>query len=391
MNRRTWVAVAAVAAIAVSACTPTDSGSPSATGGPSTSGSPGASPNGSPSGSPGTGGGVTAVRVQLPGPLDGQFAGYIAAQKLGYFSDDNLTVTFVPNDPASLQSSYYAPGASGPELTIASLVPVLAAREHGSDLVNIAQVFQKSGTVVLTWKKDAIADVCGLKSKRIGLWAAPADLDLTSSLAACPLTPGDYTRVEVPRDVTGFLNKTVDATEAQTFDQEAQVLEAIDPATNQQYTTDDITVLSPTDRHATLQDGIYASAAWLAQSGHRDVAVAFIRASLRGWLYCRDHLEDCVQFTTQTATGLAESHTRWMINEVNGLIWPSPDGVGMLDPILWQQTVSVATTGGVITKQPALDAYDDSLVPDATAILQGKDLTATDYKKGTVVVAAGGN
>ena len=387
MNRRTCMAVAAVAAIAVAACSPTATGSPSpGAESPGASGSPGASPNGS----AGPTAGISTVRVQLPGPLDGEFAGYIAAQKLGYFTDENLTVTFQANDPASLPATYYSPGASGAEFTVASVAPVLAAREHGSDLVDIAQIFQKSGTVELTWKKDAIADVCGLKGKRVGLWAAPADLELTSSLAACPLTTAQYSGVTVTQDVSGFLDKTVDVTQANTYDQVAQVLEATNPATNQQYTVDDIAPIAPTDRHATLQDAIFASAAWLAQSGHRDVAVAFIRASIRGWLYCRDHMEDCVQFATAMNTSLGVSHTRWMINEVNALIWPSPDDIGALDPILWQQTITVATGDGVLTKLPSLDAYDDSLVPDANAILQGKDLKATDYAKGTVVVAAGG-
>ena len=386
MNRRTWLAVAAVAAIAVSACSPSSSPTPSGSATPSA----GASPSASSSGSPGPTAGISNVRVALPGPLNGEFAGYIAAQKLGYFSDENMTVQLVTNDPASLPASYYAPGESGPEFTVAAVAPVLAAREHGSDLVDIAQIFQRSGTVVLTWKQDAIADLCGLKGKRVGLWAAPADLELTSSLTACPLSASDFARVEVPRDVTGFLNKTVDATQATTFDQVAQVLEATNPATNQQYTADDIATLSPADRHATLQDAIFASAAWLAQSGHRDVAVAFIRASIRGWLYCRDHLEDCVQFTTAADSNLGQSHTRWMINEVNALIWPSPDDIGALDPVQWQQTITIATAGGLLTKLPSLEAYDDSLVPDANAILQGKDLKATDYKKGTVVVGVGG-
>jgi NitT/TauT family transport system substrate-binding protein len=390
MNRRAWVAMAAVAAIAVTACTPSESGSPSGGASDSAAASPGASPNGSPSGSPGPTQGTASIRVQLPGPLSGRFAGYIAAQKLGYFDDDNLKVTFVPADGASPPDTYYNPGASGPELTVATVVPVLVAREHGSDLVNIAQIFQKSGTVELTWKKNAISDLCGLKAKRIGLWPAPGDIEITSSLAACPLTPSQYTAVVVAPDVSGLLNRTVDATQAETYDQVAQVLEATNPATNQQYTPDDIATLAPTDRHATLQDGIFASAAWLGTGSNRDVAESFIRASIRGWLYCRDHQEDCVQFVVGAASGQGVSHTRWMINEVNGLIWPSADGIGALDPVLWQQTITIAMSSGVITKLPSLAAYDDTLVPDAVAILQGKDLTATGYQKGTVVVAPGG-
>jgi NitT/TauT family transport system substrate-binding protein len=390
MIRRPYLALAAAAAVALSACAPSESPAPS--GSPSASGS-----TESPGASPGSSAPTTTIRVQLPGPIDGQFAGYIAAQKLGYFSDENLTVTLLPGDPnpATRSADFYRPGVSGPQFTVSDVASVLAAREHqASDLVHIAQIFQRSGTTVLTWKKDAIADICGLKGKKVGLWAAPADLELISSITSCVTNATDagpyVTRVDVPDDVTGFLNRTVDATQADTYDQLAQVLEATNPATNQQYTPDDVTALPLKDRTATLQDGVFASAAWLAGTGNRDIAVSFVRAVVRGWVYCRDHQEDCVQFTTQAGTGLGTSHTRWMINEVNALIWPSPDGIGTLDPVLWQQTVSVATSGGLISMPPALTSYDDTIVPDAVAILAGKDLSAPDFTKETVAVAPDG-
>ena len=40
----------------------------------------------------------------------------------------------------------------GPEFTIAWVPKVLQAREAGSDLVDIAQVFQRSGTLSVSWK-----------------------------------------------------------------------------------------------------------------------------------------------------------------------------------------------------------------------------------------------
>jgi NitT/TauT family transport system substrate-binding protein len=394
MIRRPYLALAAVAILAVSACQPSDSPEPS--GSPSASGaaeSPGTSPEASAA--------LTTIRVQLPGPIDGEFAGYIAAQKLGYFSDDGLAVTLVPGDPnpATRAADFYRPGVSGPQFTVADVASVLGAREHSaSDLVDIAQIFQRSATVVLTWKKDAIADICGLKGKKVGLWAAPGDLEVNASLATCPLAAGkDYTRVDIPPVATAnqgatsaFLAHAVDANEGLTYDTVAQVLEAINPATKLQYTPDDLSILPLTDRTATLQDAVFSSAAWLAQTGNRDIAQAFIRASVRGWVYCRDHQEDCVQFTTQAGTGLGTSHARWMINEVSALIWPSPDGIGSLDPIQWRQTITVATQGGVISRDPDLTAYDDTIVPDALAILAGKDLSSPDFQKVPVAVAPGG-
>jgi NitT/TauT family transport system substrate-binding protein len=388
MSRRAWLAIVASTSIAIGACSPSESPPPSqsipaSAGTESPEGSLGASPAASP---------TTSLRLRLPGPLSGEFAGYIAAQKLGYFGEESLAVDFQTIDPASPPADYYAPGATGPEFTVADAPPVLAAREHaGSDLVNVAQVFQRSGTVLMTWKKDGISDACRLKGKKVGLWPAPADLELTSSLAACPLVAGsDYTRVEAGRDASLFLSHSVDALQGESYDQVAQVLEATNPATNEQYTPDDVVSIPPTDQHDTLQDGVYASGAWLTGEGNRDVAVSFLRAVVRGWLYCRDHQEDCVQFTTQAGTGLGTSHTRWMINEVNGLVWPSPGGIGVLDQVFWQRTITVATGAGVITKAPTSNAFDDTIVADAEADLSGDDLTSPDFQKQPVAVAPGG-
>ncbi|HXI45119.1 MAG TPA: ABC transporter substrate-binding protein [Candidatus Acidoferrales bacterium] len=385
MIRRTWFAVAAAAAIAVSACSPSESpapsGSPGATAGPSAS--PGAS--GEASGPP-----IDHVRLQLDGPVDAEFAGYIAAQALGYYDAEGVAVDLVPGggsvDPVAAGSA-----TSGPEFTIAWVPQVLAAREHSSDLVDIAQVFQRSGTALVAWASSNLKTPCDLKGQAVGVWAAPADLEVTSMLTGCSLTAADYTAVPIDRDASQLLGKGVDAIQALTWDQEALVLEATNPATGKQYTIDDITVFSANEnRNATLQDAIFARAAWLKVAANRDIATRFVRAATRGWIYCREHQEDCVQFVLKATTGLGTTHQRWMLNEVNSLIWPSADGIGAIDPVLWQQTINLSMTAGLITKLPGIDAYDDTIVSDVAASLADQDLTATDYVKVPVGLAPGG-
>ena len=139
-----------------------------------------------------------------------------------------------------------------------------------------------------------------------------------------------------------------------------------------------------------LQDAIFARKSWLEKDANRDVAVRFVRASLKGWIYCRDHPDDCVQYTTDAGSQLGAGHQKWMMNEVNALVWPSPLGVGMIDPMFWQQTVKVAKTAKIIKSDPTIDAYTTDIVTEA---LKGitDDMIAKDFTKGTVEVTAGGN
>jgi NitT/TauT family transport system substrate-binding protein len=387
MRFRGPLALAAAAAIASAACGPAPSGLFSSFGPAATSGSPGASPAGSPVGSPQPTLALTKVSLRV-GPLtNAEFAGYVAAQVLGYYADEGLEVDIVNSDPAS--RSYV--GTTGPEFTIADVADVLAARESGSDLVDIAQIFQRSGTGILTWKATGVGSACDLSGKRIGLWPAVAGLEVRSRMAACGLGSTGYTPVLQGHDVAGFLGRTVDAVEARGFDEYARVLEAIDPRTDAQYTPDDLAFFAAdADATATLKDAIFARAGWLAQTGNRDIAVSFVRAAIRGWVYCRDHQEDCVQFVSRATPGLGTTHQRWMLNEVNGLIWPSPSGIGAVDQALWDQTISVALGGSVISARPAADAADATIVSAAVSVLSDLDLRAPNFQKGEVAVAPGG-
>ena len=60
------------------------------------------------------------------------------------------------------------------------------------------------------------------------------------------------------------------------------------------------------------------------------------------------------------------------MNEINILIWPSPDGAGMINSDAWSQTVDVATSSGDLEAAPDSGAYTNEYVEAALDILKGK-------------------
>jgi len=399
MDKKRVYALSAVAAIVFAACTSGATPAPSApaasAAAPSTaaSGEPAASTPASAAAEAAT------VRLQLQWAPQAQFAGYFAADKQGYFKAENLTVNFLPGGPDVIPQQVGS-AADGPEFTISWVPKVLEAREGGSDLVDIAQIFQRSGTLSVTWKADGVADPCKLAGKKVGVWDFGNEFEVTAGLLACGLTPGlenngdptkQYQKVIQAFDMKAFLAHEISAGEAMIYNEYAQVLEATNPDTGQLYSPDDLAVINWNDyRVAMLQDAIFARKAWLDQGNNKDVATRFIRASLKGWIYCRDHPDDCVQYTTDAGSQLGAGHQKWMMNEVNALVWPSPLGVGMIDPVFWQQTVKVAKNAGVIKSEPSIDAYNSDLVKAALAGITD-DTKATSFTKGTVQVTPGGN
>ena len=43
-----------------------------------------------------------------------------------------------------------------------------------------------------------------------------------------------------------------------------------------------------------LQDGVFVRGDWIKDAKNQATAVKFLEASFKGWIYCRDHLTECM-------------------------------------------------------------------------------------------------
>jgi NitT/TauT family transport system substrate-binding protein len=371
---RIWLSVATTAALLLAACgTQGGSGTESDDAGASDGG-----------------GESTAVRLQLQWAPQAQFAGYFAAQELGYYADEGLEVEILDGGPDVIPQQVGS-AEDGPEFTISWVPKVLEAREAGSDLVNIAQIFQRSGTLSVAWADSGITGPADYEGKRVGVWDFGNEWEVIAAAAAEGLEQGtDFERVIQNFDMVAFLNRDIDVAEAMIYNEYAQVLETVNPDTGELYQPEDMTVIDYNDvGTAMLQDALFARAGWLAEDGNEDVAERFLRASFRGWIHCRDNPDDCIGYTVDAGSTLGAGHQAWMMNEINPLIWPSPDGIGILDTGLWDQTVQVSLDSGIIEAEPTEDAFRTDLAEAALAGIE-EDTTGGDFEKGVVEVTPGG-
>jgi NitT/TauT family transport system substrate-binding protein len=333
---------------------------------------------------------LTPVSLQLQWAPQAQFAGYFAAAELGYFTEEGLDVTIVDGGPDVIpQQAGSAP--DGPEFTISWVPKVLEAREAGSDLVNIAQIFQRSGTLSVAWADSGIEGPEDFEGKRVGVWDFGNEFEVTAAARAVGLEEGtDYEKVIQDFNMELLLTDQVDVSEAMIYNEYAQVLEAENPDTGELYQPEDVTVIDYNEvGTAMLQDALFVRASWLAEEGNEDVAVRFLRASFRGWIYCRENPDDCIQYTVDAGSTLGAGHQAWMMNEINALVWPSPSGIGIMDPAEWDQTVQVSVDAGIIAEEPPDDAYRTDLAEQALEGIE-EDTTGEGFTKGTVEVTPGG-
>ena len=337
---------------------------------------------------------MAAVRLQLQWVPQAQFAGYFAAIEQGYYEAAGIDLTIVPGGPDVIPQAAGS-AADGPEFTTSWVPKVLEARigNPASDLVNIAQIFQRSGTLSVSWKETGITGPADFAGKKVGVWDFGNEYEVTAAATKAGLVAGtDYEKVIQPFDMSLLLTKQIDVAEAMIYNEYAQVLETTDAETGELYQATDLNVINYNDEGtAMLQDAIFARASWLAEGENEAVATNFLKASFQGWIYCRDNPADCIQYTVNQGSTLGAGHQAWMMNEINPLIWPSPNGIGIVNPTTWQQTVDVAIGAGIIKEAPPADAYRTDLAEAALADLADADTKGTSFAKGTVEVTPGGN
>lgn len=336
---------------------------------------------------------LTKVTLQLQWVAQSQFAGYFAALDKGFYKDEGLDVTIKEGAVDIVPQQVLASGQA--EFGLAWVPKALVSREQGAKIVDIGQVFQRSGTLEVSWKDSNLTKPADWKGKKVGTWGFGNEFELTAAIVKAGLDPQkDLTIVQQPFDMSLLLNKEVDAAEAMTYNEYAQVLEQKNPATGKLYQPGDLTVVNFNDLGtAMLQDAVWAREDWLTDPKNQDTAVKFLRASFKGWIYCRDNFDDCVSIVLKHGTTLGKGHQSWQLNEINKLIWPSPAGIGVMDKALWDQTVQVATSQKVIKAAPDAAAYRDDLAKKAVDDLKaaGVDVTGSGYTPKTVEITEGGN
>jgi len=332
---------------------------------------------------------LTPINLQLQWFAQAQFAGYYAAQAEGFYEDEGLDVTILEGAVDIVPQQVVATG--GAEFGLAWVPKALVSNTEGAGLVNVGQVFQRSGTLMVSWADSGITSPADWEGKIVGNWGFGNEFELTAAIEQAGVEVGEL--VAQNFDMEALLNRDIDAAEAMTYNEYAQVLEATNPDTGELYQPEDLNVIDFNDvGTAMLQDSIWVAEDYAASNG--DTIEAFLRATFRGWIFCRDNPDTCVDHVLAVGTILPRTHQQWQMNEINALIWPSPGGIGVMDQGLWDQTVSVATSQ--VPELQGVDipasSFDASFAQAAVADLEadGLDTTGDGFTKATIELTPGG-
>lgn len=373
------LALMLVAAAGVGASASTDTTEPSGTEAEAT-----AAEDGAPTGDCES---VDDVSLQLQWFIQGQFAGYLAAVDQGYYAARCLNVEILEGGVDIVPQQLLADGQV--DFAIAWVPKALASREAGANIVNIAQIFQRSGTLQVSFAEADITSPEDFEGRTVGNWGFGNEFEIFAALGQAGLDPADdVTLVQQQFDMIGLLDGSIDAAEAMTYNEYAQVLESVDPETGELYEPEAFNVISYEEIGVgMLQDSIWADGNRIEDEEYRDIATRFVAASIEGWAYCRDNPVACRDIVVAAGSQLGDSHQLWQINETNKLIWPADGGIGTIDEEAWNRTVDIAINtpnlegSTVLTAEPSEGSFTNDIVEAAHALLGDTlDINGSDFE-----------
>eukprot|EP00873_Tetraselmis_striata_P036944 jgi/Tetstr1/457208/TSEL_043856.t1 len=324
-----------------------------------------------------------AVSMQLRWLKNGQFAGYYAAEAAGYYVEECLDVELRQRRGGDTAEELVLRGDAD-FATPWAMSDVVLREANRTSYRTLAQVFNRPGSTMLVrnlYVPNRVSSLQDLpaEARRLGrpvkigvnddmfaFWARLSELGVRTCGAwsaprktgpAC--VPGDEVEL-LERDLNGLRNMKLPQNDPGFIDIYSGHIN--DLSNILQAVAADGELVGSTDRvHFVevggvelLEDGVCASQEWLSQPGSEEIARRFLRATMKGWLLCRDSPRTCAEMIEPQDIA-QQREFLFQIVEMNKLIWPAPVGIGGLDTIHFQRQYDYLAEVGVASR-----SYDAS-------------------------------
>ncbi|TXR54419.1 ABC transporter substrate-binding protein [Reinekea thalattae] len=292
------------------------------------------------------------LTLQLKWVTQAQFAGYYVALENGYYDDLDLDVTIKPGGPDIAPAQTLAGG--GADVIVDWLPSALATREKGLPMVNIGQIYGKSGMMLTCLKTSGISTPKDFGGKTLGVWFYGNEYPFLSWMSKLGYETTGGSGVTVLKqgfNVDPIFQGQADCVSTMTYNEYGQVLDG-------GLTPEELTLFKYEDEGvATLEDGLYVLEEDLADPKMVEKYAKFLKASIKGWQWAAENPEEAAMIVLEyDDTGAqTEEHQVRMMGEVAKLLNTTGKGIGYLDPAAYQRTVDVLLNSDstpVITKEP---------------------------------------
>ena len=272
------------------------------------------------------------VRLQLMWYHQAQFAGIYDALHKGFYGRERIAVELIEGGPGISPIEVLAKGEA--DAALAWLPSAIDARVRGREVVNVAQIFQRPGMAIACRRDAGVQSVDDVAGKVIGVWNVGDELDVRYWLKTINIPNDRVTTIEQKPNGQDLIEKRAACATVMMYNEYWALLRA-------GLTPSDLLDIRLADHGiGFLEDGLYATAASLQDERRRDVLARFLRATLSGWRYAKDNVEETFAITMAEAPRAEPVHQRRMLESVLQLVGDSTR-LGLLELPSYSHSVDV--------------------------------------------------
>lgn len=258
------------------------------------------------------------VSVTLHWQHQSQFAGYYMALAKGFYAKEGLDVRIMRGGPDVRVGEMLRSGKT--DFASFMLSSAMEEREKGLPLVCLAQVVNRSNFLLVAWRNPAdgvsINELSDLNGRKLTVWVedfrAPY-LALFASKGVNPVILPQYYTLSL------FLHRGAMACSVMRYNEYHTLLQSgIQDKDVRIFSLHELGVRLP-------EDGIYClDDTWKKRP---ETCSKFVRASLKGWTYARDHeeetLNEVMKYVRKENLPTNRMHMKWMLHEMLASIFPA--------------------------------------------------------------------
>jgi len=287
------------------------------------------------------------VTLWLP---QAQFAGYYVAKEKGFYKERGLDVDIVNGGPDNPPFKLLEEGKV--DFAVLWLSTAIEKRSQDIKLVNISQILQKSGLMLVAKRSSGILRPEDMNNKKVGLWDADFEIQPRAFFKKYGL---QVTVIPQTYTINLFLQGGVDIASAMWYNEYHTIINSgYDPEELTTFFFYDYGLNSP-------EDGIYA----LEQTINRDQAMCsdFAEASIKGWVYAFTHINEAVdivlRYMARAHLPATKVHQKWQLERMKdlALVNGSINGIGKLSEDDFNKVAKGLQDAGLIKDIPEFASF----------------------------------
>lgn len=280
---------------------------------------------------------TTPITLQLKWAHQAQFAGFYAADQLGYYQAEGLTVTLAEGGPfVDLIDSVVNGEAS---FGVASADHLIVARAEGQPVQAIATIYRRNPVMFMTLSDSGITrpeDFVG-KTIQVPPTIAPS---FHAMMARVGITPDQYNEIVVGLDLEPFYSGEVQVWAGYVTNQPIAVRKA----------GHEVNLIYPDDYGVHFYaDTIFTTDEIIAVNP--DLVRRFLHATMQGWTYAIENPASAADMVAQYKEEFDSEFEAEFLSISLPLINTGEDYLGWMKPEIWAGMEQMLWEQGVLSQR----------------------------------------